>query len=105
MSKSKNRTPGNDLGTLLRRWRGARNKSQMEASLDAGVSQRHLSFIEIGRSVPSRETLIVIAAALDIPFRDRNGLLLAAGYAPIYAEAQWDAGQMRVITNALTRML
>jgi len=49
--------------------------------------------------------LIVIAAALDIPFRDRNGLLLAAGYAPIYAEAQWDAGQMRVITNALTRML
>jgi transcriptional regulator with XRE-family HTH domain len=78
MSKSKNRTQGNDLGTLLRRWRGARNKSQMEASLDAGVSQRHLSFIEIGRSVPSRETLIGIAEALEIPYRDRNPLLLAA---------------------------
>ena len=64
MSKSKNRTRANDLGALLRQWRDARNKSQMEASLDAGVSQRHLSFIEIGRSVPSRETLIGIAEAL-----------------------------------------
>jgi transcriptional regulator with XRE-family HTH domain len=105
MSKSKNRTQGNDLGTLLRRWRGARNKSQMEASLDAGVSQRHLSFIEIGRSVPSRETLIGIAEALEIPYRDRNSLLLAAGYAPMYEDAGWDDHDMRSVTVALNRML
>src|SRR5712691_6239617 len=103
--KSKSRSPAGRLGDLLRHWRATRNRSQIELSLDAGVSQRHLSFIEIGRSVPSRETLIVIAAALDIPFRDRNALLLSAGYAPIYAEADWDAEQMRTVTNALKRML
>jgi len=105
MSKSKNRTQPNDLGALLRQWRGARNKSQMEASLDAGVSQRHLSFIEIGRSVPSRATLIGIAEALEIPFRDRNSLLLAAGYAPMYEDASWDEQELRGITEALNRML
>ena len=105
MSKSKNRTAANDLGALLRQWRGARNKSQMEASLDAGVSQRHLSFIEIGRSVPSRETLIGIAEALEIPYRDRNSLLLAAGYAPMYEEAGWDEQELRSVTEALNRML
>ena len=95
----------NDLGALLRQWRGARNKSQMEASLDAGVSQRHLSFIEIGRSVPSRETLIGIAEALEIPYRDRNSLLLAAGYAPMYEDAGWDEQELRNVTEALNRML
>ena len=105
MSKSKNRTQANELGTLLRRWRDARNKSQMEASLDAGVSQRHLSFIEIGRSVPSRETLIGIAEALEIPYRDRNSLLLAAGYAPMYEDAGWDEQELRSVTKALNRML
>lgn len=105
MSKSKNSTQANDLGALLRQWRGARNKSQMEASLDAGVSQRHLSFIEIGRSVPSRETLIGIAEALEIPYRDRNSLLLAAGYAPMYEAAGWDDQELRSVTEALNRML
>jgi transcriptional regulator with XRE-family HTH domain len=105
MPKSMNRTQPNDLGALLRQWRGARNKSQMEASLDAGVSQRHLSFIEIGRSVPSRETLIGIAEALEIPYRDRNSLLLAAGYAPMYEDAGWDEQDLRSVTEALNRML
>lgn len=105
MSKLKNRSQANDLGALLRQWRGARNKSQMEASLDAGVSQRHLSFIEIGRSVPSRETLMGIAEALEIPYRDRNSLLLAAGYAPMYEEAGWDEQELRSITEALNRLL
>lgn len=77
----------------------------MEVSLDAGVSQRHLSFIEIGRSVPSRETLIGIADALDIPFRDRNTLLLAAGYAPMYSDTGWDEQEMRSVNEALERML
>jgi len=83
-----------ELGQLLRHWRKTRNRSQMEVSLDAGVSQRHFSFIEIGRSVPSRETLIGIANALEVPFRDRNTLLLAAGYAPMYADTGWDEQEM-----------
>jgi transcriptional regulator with XRE-family HTH domain len=105
MTKSKNRIQANDLGALLRQWRSVRNKSQMETSLDAGVSQRHLSFIEIGRSVPSRETLIGIAEALEIPYRDRNSLLLAAGYAPTYKDAGWDEQVLRSVTEALNRML
>lgn len=105
MAKARIRTPANDLGTLLRYWRAARRKSQMQVSLDARVSQRHLSFIEIGRSAPSRETLIGIAEALDIPFRDRNSLLLAAGYAPQYEEVRWDEKEHRSVTAALKRML
>jgi transcriptional regulator with XRE-family HTH domain len=92
-------------GTLLRQWRELRGKSQLELSLDAGVSQRHISFIEIGRSAPSRQMLIDIATALDVPLRDRNTLLLAGGYAPIYAEGAWDGPEMRSITSALERML
>src|SRR5215470_16838386 len=94
MTQSKTQSQGNQLGTLLRRWRDVRNKSQIVLSLDAGVSQRHLSFIEIGRSTPSRATLLGIADALDVPFRDRNVLLLAAGYAPMYPDAGWDDAQM-----------
>jgi transcriptional regulator with XRE-family HTH domain len=92
-------------GMLLRQWRERRGKSQLELSLDAGVSQRHISFIEIGRSVPSRQMLIDIATALDMPLRDRNTLLLAGGYAPIYPDGTWDGPEMRAITRALERML
>ena len=91
--------------TLLRQWRERRGKSQLELSLDADVSQRHISFIEIGRSVPSRQMLIDIATALDIPLRDRNTLLLAGGYAPIYPDGAWDGPEMHAITRALERML
>ena len=105
MPDLKNKTQSNDLGALLRQWRGARHKSQMEASLDAGISQRHLSFIEIGRSIPSRETLMDIAEALEIPYRDRNSLLLAAGYAPTYDDVGWDEQEMHSVSEALTRML
>src|SRR6185369_1280514 len=73
--------PATELGSLLRYWRDLRGTSQLDLSLDAGVSQRHISFIESGRSAPSRQMLMDIAQALDIPLRDRNGLLLAAGYA------------------------
>jgi transcriptional regulator with XRE-family HTH domain len=105
MAQSKIRSQASELGTLLRRWRDARNKSQIALSLDAGVSQRHLSFIEIGRSTPSRATLLGIADALDVPFRDRNALLLAAGYAPLYPAAGWDDAQMRQVTEGLKRLL
>lgn len=97
--------PRSELGVLLRRWRGARGKSQFDLSLDTGVSQRHISFIESGRSIPGRQTLMDIAQALDIPLRDRNALLLAAGYAPLYSEGAWNAVEMQSINNVLGRML
>ncbi len=97
--------PANELGVLLRYWRGVRSRSQLDLSLDAGMSQRHLSFVESGRSVPSRQTVIDLAQALDIPLRDRNTLLLASGYAPIYSESEWNAMEMQSVTNALGRML
>lgn len=93
------------LGDLLRHWRGARGKSQLDLALDAGISQRHVSFIETGRSAPSRHTLLHLATILDVPLRERNALLLAAGFAPSYPDIPWDAPEMRVITRALTRML
>ena len=97
--------PLNELGTLLRQWRDVRGRSQLDLSADTGVSQRHISFIESGRSMPSRQTLVCIAKALDVPLRERNTLLLAAGYAPIYAESGLSAPEMRSVTGALERML
>jgi transcriptional regulator with XRE-family HTH domain len=99
------KAPPNDLGVLLRHWRDVRGISQLDLSFNAGVSQRHISFIESGRSVPSRQMLMDIAQALDIPLRERNTLLLAAGYAPMYADAAWNAQEMQSVTNALGRML
>jgi transcriptional regulator with XRE-family HTH domain len=93
------------VGALLRQWRDTRGRSQLELAMDMGVSQRHVSFIESGRSSPSRALLLGVANALDVPLRDRNALLLAAGYAPMYAEPAWDAAEMRVVHRALERML
>lgn len=97
--------PPNDLGILLRHWRDVRGISQLDLSFNAGVSQRHISFIESGRSVPSRQMLMDIAQTLDIPLRERNTLLLAAGYAPMYADGAWNAQEMQSVTKALARML
>ena len=93
------------LGELLRYWRQERGKSQLDLSLDTGISQRHLSFVESGRSVPSRELLSIVSDALNIPLRERNVLLLASGYAPFYSEQNMDAEQMTVVTRAIDRML
>jgi transcriptional regulator with XRE-family HTH domain len=90
---------------MLRHWRDLRGRSQLELSGDTGVSQRHISFIESGRSNPGRQTLMDIAQALDVPLRDRNSLLLAAGYAPLYSGASWNAAQMQGVTRALDRIL
>jgi len=95
----------NELGLLLRHWRDLRGRSQFDLSLDAGLSQRQISFIESGRSVPGRQTVLDIAQALDIPLRERNTLLLAAGYAPIYSEGAWNGLEMQGVTRALERML
>ena len=94
-----------ELGRLLKAWRGMRNKSQEELSFDTGISQRHLSYIESGRSSPSRHTLMVVADGLDMPFRERNQLLLAAGYAPQYQDDAWDAQSLSTVQRALERML
>ena len=93
------------LGELLRYWRQERGKSQLDLSLDTGISQRHLSFVESGRSVPSRDFLSTVSEALNIPLRERNVLLLASGYAPSYSEQSMDAEQMAVVTRAIDRML
>ena len=94
-----------ELGVLLRHWRDVRGKSQLDLSLDTGVSQKQISFVESGRSVPSRFTLTAIAGALDIPLRDRNTLLLAAGYAPIFSDGPLDSIEMKSVTDALRRIL
>jgi transcriptional regulator with XRE-family HTH domain len=94
-----------ELGELLRYWRDARGKSQLDLSLDSGLSQRHLSFIESGRSTPSRGALLDIAQALDIPLRERNTLMVSAGYAPIFAESEWSAPEMQSLNKALERVL
>ena len=93
------------LGELLRYWRQERGKSQLHLSLDTGISQRHLSFVESGRSAPSRDFLSIVSDALNIPLRQRNDLLLASGYAPLYREQNMDAEQMAVVTRAIDRML
>ena len=93
------------LGELLRYWRHERGKSQLDLSLDTGISQRHLSFVESGRSAPSRDFLSIVSDALNIPLRERNVLLLASGYAPLYSDQNMDAGQMAMVTQAIDRML
>ncbi|ALX14122.1 transcriptional regulator [Burkholderia cepacia JBK9] len=98
-------TPPHELGQLLRYWRDVRGVSQLDLSLDAGISQRQISFIESGRSVPGRDTLLTLAQALDVPLRERNALLLAAGYAPVYSEAPWDAQEMHGVIRALERVV
>jgi transcriptional regulator with XRE-family HTH domain len=94
-----------ELGNLLRYWRRQRGKSQLDLSLDTGISQRHISFVESGRSTPSRDLLLAVSEKLDIPLRERNVLLLASGYAPTYEEPSWDIPQMAVVTKAIDRML
>ena len=93
------------LGSLLRDWRQRRRLSQLDLALEAGVSARHLSFVETGRSKPSREMVLHLAEQLDVPLRDRNQLLLAAGFAPAYGEHALDAPEMAPVREALDRIL
>jgi transcriptional regulator with XRE-family HTH domain len=93
------------FGPLLRAWRAARGKSQLALAAEAGVSSRHLSFVETGRSTPSREMVLTLAEALDVPLRDRNALLEAAGHARMYRETPLDAPVMIEVRRALARML
>jgi transcriptional regulator with XRE-family HTH domain len=96
---------GRPVGELLRDWRQRRHLSQLELALEAGVSTRHLSFVETGRSRPSREMVLHLAEQLDVPLRERNTLLVAAGYAPAYAESRLDAAEMAPVREALEVVL
>jgi transcriptional regulator with XRE-family HTH domain len=92
-------------GVLLRDWRQRRRLSQLSLALEADVSARHLSFLETGRAQPSREMLLRLAERLEIPLRDRNALLVAAGFAPIYPERSLDDSALRVAREAVDLIL
>ena len=87
-------TAAQPIGNLLRDWRQRRRFSQLDLACEAEISQRHLSFIESGRSTPSREMILHLAEQLDVPLRERNAMLLAAGYAPTFAERTLDDPEM-----------
>jgi transcriptional regulator with XRE-family HTH domain len=93
------------VGDLLRSWRQRRSLSQLELSLGAAVSSRHLSFVETGRARPSREMVLRLAEELQVPLRERNSLLLAAGYAPVYQERPLAAPEMDDVRQAVDRFL
>jgi transcriptional regulator with XRE-family HTH domain len=94
-----------EVGVLLRRWRRRRGLSQLALAGAAGVSARHLSFVETGRSRPSRAMLLRLGEHLDVPLRDRNALLLAAGLAPAYPQRRLDDPPMAAVADAVTRIL
>lgn len=96
---------GPTVGSLLRDWRQRRRMSQMDLSLEAEVSTRHLSFVETGRAKPSRELVLHLAEHLDVPLRERNALLLAAGYAPSFQQSPLDAAAMAPVRAALDAIL
>jgi transcriptional regulator with XRE-family HTH domain len=93
------------VGELLRHWRGVRRLSQMGLALEAATTSRYVSFIESGRSQPSREMVLRLARVLDLPLRERNQLLLAAGYAPVYRELGLSAEEATAVRAALERLL
>lgn len=93
------------MGELLRHWRGVRNLSQQALAGEVASTQRHVSFIESGRSQPSRAMVLRLARVLDVPIRERNQLLLAAGYAPEYVARSLDDPDMAQIRDALGRVL
>jgi transcriptional regulator with XRE-family HTH domain len=93
------------VGTLLREWRKRRRLTQLELALDAAISTRHLSFVETGRSAPSRDMVLRLSEHLELPLRERNQLLLAAGYAPVYSQAGLDAPELAEVRAAVRQVL
>ncbi|CAO3362598.1 helix-turn-helix domain-containing protein [Azospirillum melinis] len=93
------------VGALLRSWRQRRGLSQLDLACEADISTRHVSFLETGRSKPSRGMLIHLAERLDVPLRERNALLVAAGYAPVYSEHRLDSPAMQAARKAVDLVL
>lgn len=96
---------GAGVGALLREWRSARGLSQLDLAMRAGFSARHVSFIETGRTQPSRQALLILAETLDVPLRERNKLLEAGGYAHIYKQTPLAAEAMRHVRGVLEFIL
>jgi transcriptional regulator with XRE-family HTH domain len=97
--------PNASFGALLRRWRAVRRLSQLELALDVDISTRHLSCIETGRAQPSREMVLRLAEGLQVPLRERNGLLLAAGYAPVYSRVGLDKPDAEAARHAVNLLM
>jgi transcriptional regulator with XRE-family HTH domain len=97
--------PSSPAGRLLREWRVRRRLSQLDLATAAGISARHLSFVETGRARPSREMVLHLADHLDVPLRERNPLLIAAGYAPTYTQSDLGAPEMLAVREAIERLL
>ncbi|MBX9701601.1 MAG: helix-turn-helix transcriptional regulator [Acetobacteraceae bacterium] len=97
--------PDRPIGALLRAWRQQRRRSQLDLALEAAVSQRHLSFIESGRAAPSRDMVLRLADHLEVPLRERNALLLAAGFAPAFSERRLEDPSMGPARDAVQAIL
>src|SRR5688572_13942999 len=93
------------VGVLLREWRARRRVSQLELALAAGVSARHVSFLETGRARPSAEMVLHLAAELDVPLRERNRMLLAAGFAPRFEQHDLEDPEMEPVREAIAQVL
>jgi transcriptional regulator with XRE-family HTH domain len=94
-----------EFGALLRHWRSVRGMSQLDLASEAGSTPRYVSFVETGRSSPSRQMVVRLARALDVPLRERNDLLLAAGFAPLYRREGLDSPVLQRVEAALSSML
>lgn len=94
-----------EFGAMLRHWRQARRLSQLDLALQADVSSKHVSFLETGRNRPSREMILRLATAMDVPLRDRNLMFAAAGFANAYRESSLDAPEIGRVDEALARIL
>jgi transcriptional regulator with XRE-family HTH domain len=97
--------PPSRVGSLLRDWRRRRRLSQLDLALEAGISARHLSFVETGRSRPSAQMVLHLAEQLEVPLRERNALLLAAGHAPVFGQRGIDEPEMGPVRDALDAVL
>jgi len=93
------------IGDILRHWRRVRGMSQMDLAIDAGISTKHLSFVENGKSHPSRELILKLAHVFDLSLRDRNAFLLASGFSPEFSEMPLQTDQMCIIHDTLQRIL
>src|SRR2546429_2440615 len=93
------------VGPLLREWRKRRRRTQLDLALDAGISARHLSFVETSRSRSRPEMVLLLAEQLEIPFRERNHVLLAAGYAPAFPERSLKDPELAPVREALDLIL
>ena len=93
------------FGELLRYWRGERKWSQLELASEAEISPRHVSFVETGRSQPSREMVLRLAEVLDLPLRERNPLLVAAGFAPLYPETDLFDPELDAVRRSIEFLL